>query len=354
MKNEYFELGSAKHNLLGKKIQDNNYDYNEKEYIFDPNKQNDSHTAIVRQIKEQSTVLDIGCASGIIGSILYKYKNCIVDGIEYDKTAYEVSKKKNVYRNVYNFSITDVESSDYKKFVSQKRKYDYIIFADVLEHLINPWDTIINVSKMLKKNGSIIISVPNISHLDIIKSLINGDFNYSRWGILDSTHLRFFTTKSFIQMILNIEKESDYKYDVELCERVLIKPPYFVDDQDYKLFNIDGNLEDYLTLQNIFKLTLVKEKHTKPKYINHDNYFEKMNNYFKKILDDNSNLTDSLNKQNDKILKLKEWNEKLEKDNTFLNNDINRLKNENEQLSKELNAIINSKRWKLINKILKK
>ena len=91
MKNEYFELGSAKHNLLGKKIQDNNYDYNEKEYIFDPNKQNDSHTAIVRQIKEQSTVLDIGCASGIIGSILYKYKNCIVDGIEYDKTAYEVS-----------------------------------------------------------------------------------------------------------------------------------------------------------------------------------------------------------------------------------------------------------------------
>lgn len=279
---KYFELGNIEHSLLASKVEENNYDYNPEKYIFDPNLKNDSHAAIVRQITEKSTVLDIGCASGIIGSILSKYKNCVVDGIEYDKKAAKVASSKKIYRDVFNFSITDVTSKEYKDFMQLNRKYDYVIFADVLEHLVNPWDAIINTSKLLKKGGSIVISIPNISHIDIIKAIIDGDFNYANHGILDSTHLRFFTAKSFVQMIENIEKESRINFSIEFCEAILFKPPYFEDDRYFKLFNLDGKLEDYLCLQNIFKLTPVAKKvNNKLEFVDHAGYFDTMCEYIK-------------------------------------------------------------------------
>lgn len=286
-KKEYFNLGSSEHSILAKKIKENNYDYDPNKYVFDANLKNDSHAAVIRQIAENSSVLDVGCASGIIGSILTKYKKCTVDGIEYDKKAAEITKSKGLYRNVFNFSIVDVDSKEYKSFEKLKTKYDYIIFADVLEHLTNPWEAIVNLSKHLNENGSFIISVPNLSHLDIIRAVINGEFNYTNHGILDSTHLRFFTAKSFVEMIENIEKEYHINFDIEYCENVLIKPPYFKDDQDYKLFNLDGKLEDYLCLQNIFKLTLTKGKGKRNiNFVTHDNYFELMNEKFKSMVNE--------------------------------------------------------------------
>ena len=164
-----FFLGNDKKSGLGTRDVENNYDYDPDTYEFDENKKNDGHTAVVRQIDKNSEVLDVGCASGLIGYILKEYKNCVVDGIEYDKKAYEKAKSKNIYRNIYNFSISEVESVEYKKFSSTKHKYDFIVFADVLEHLIDPWNAIVNASKMLKIGGSIIVSVPNIAHIDITK-----------------------------------------------------------------------------------------------------------------------------------------------------------------------------------------
>lgn len=325
MKKAFFELGSSEVNALAKVVQENNYDYNEQEYEFDEERRNDAHTAVIRQIKDNSLVLDVGCASGILGSVLKRYKNCIVDGIEYDKKAYEVAKKKNIYREIYNFSITDENNADFKKLFNQKERYDFIIFADVLEHLVEPWMALINAAKMLKKGGSIIVSVPNIAHIDIIKSLINGEFNYSRWGILDSTHLRFFTANSFLDMIANINSQYKMNLDAKLCERILIKPPYFIDDQDYKLFNITGKLEDYLTLQTIFKITLSSgnKPKTTEKITDHTDYFDVMNQTFCELIARNT---------------------ELEKAN-------GELKEELAAKNQELAQIKNSKRYKFINKI---
>ncbi len=325
MKKAFFELGSSEVNALAKVVQENNYDYNEQEYEFDEERRNDAHTAVIRQIKDNSLVLDVGCASGILGSVLKRYKNCIVDGIEYDKKAYEVAKKKNIYREIYNFSITDENNADFKKLFNQKERYDFIIFADVLEHLVEPWMALINAAKMLKKGGSIIVSVPNIAHIDIIKSLINGEFNYSRWGILDSTHLRFFTANSFLDMIANINSQYKMNLAAKLCERILIKPPYFIDDQDYKLFNITGKLEDYLTLQTIFKITLSSgnKPKTTEKITDHTDYFDVMNQTFCELIARNA---------------------ELEKAN-------GELKEELAAKNQELAQIKNSKRYKFINKI---
>lgn len=332
--NEGFFLGSDKASHLGLKELENNYDYDPSTYQFDENVKNDGHTAIVRQINKKSEVLDVGCASGLIGYILKEYKECIVDGIEYDKKAYEVAKNKNIYRDIYNFSISESKSKEYKNFCNENKKYDYIIFADVLEHLVEPWSALINISKMLKKGGSIIISLPNIAHLDIIKALIDNEFNYTRWGILDNTHLRFYTASSFADMIKNIAETYKIYFDVKLCERVLIKPPYFTDDKIFQMFNVNNNLEDYLTLQNIFKLTLVNDK----KQANYKIKNKNIDNFEKMLTDYNSKV---------------ELIENLQIENNLLKSQNDNLKIENNNLDEKLQKVLNSKGWKLLEKLRK-
>lgn len=332
--NEGFFLGSDKTSHLGLKEIENNYDYDAATYQFDENLKNDGHTAIVRQIDKKSEVLDIGCASGLIGYILKEYKECIVDGIEYDKKAFEVAKSKNIYRDIYNFSISEKNSKEYKKFCDENKKYDYIIFADVLEHLVDPWNALINASRMLKDDGSIIVSLPNIAHLDIIKALINNEFNYTRWGILDSTHLRFYTASSFVDMMKNIAKTYNIYFDVKLCERILIKPSYFTDDKIFQMFNVNNNLEEYLTLQNIFKLTLVNDK----KQANYKIKNKNIDNFEKILTDYNSKV---------------ELIENLQIENNLLKSQNDNLKIENNNLDEKLQKVLNSKGWKLLEKLRK-
>ncbi|PYT05283.1 MAG: glycosyltransferase/methyltransferase, partial [Acidobacteria bacterium] len=79
-------------------------------------------------------------------------------------------------------------------------QYDAIIFGDVLEHLHNPGVVLEKLSRLLKPGGKILLSLPNIANIWIRISLLMGRFNYSRLGILDETHLRFFTLKTAKQL----------------------------------------------------------------------------------------------------------------------------------------------------------
>lgn len=79
---------------------------------------------------------------------------------------------------------------------------DLILCLDVLEHLINPWETLKRVNLLLKPGGLWIISVPNIRNYHIILDLaFKGKFNYTESGILDQTHLRFFTRSTAVELI---------------------------------------------------------------------------------------------------------------------------------------------------------
>lgn len=317
---KYYALGNGEKNLLSSTKDTNKYDYDDIHFDFDISRKNDSHIAIIRQVKPNSEVLDIGCASGLMGTLLKQYRDCTVDGIEYDKEAIEIAKKKKVYRELFNFSIVEEENKEYIAFMNLNKKYDYIIFGDVLEHLVNPWDALKNVHGLLKENGSIIISLPNIGNLDIIRALINGEFNYQNLGIMDTTHLRFFTANSFVDMIENISNKYQIYYNVELCEKIQFIPPYFNQDKIYDLFRSDNrNIEDFLVLQNIFKLTLSNDKKVKVKGI------KKENDYFQKI-------NDNIEKQY---------------------NEVKNLREEVERLTKERDRIMNSRGWKTIEKIRK-
>ena len=76
----------------------------------------------------------------------------------------------------------------------------YIILADVIEHLHNPEETLARLIPYLKKDGSFLCSIPNLMHMSVISPLLQGRFDYTEAGILDKTHLRFFTLDSIVKL----------------------------------------------------------------------------------------------------------------------------------------------------------
>ena len=79
-------------------------------------------------------------------------------------------------------------------------KFDYIIFGDVLEHLHNPSDVINRCRHILKDHGKIISSIPNLMHYSVLYQLINGNFTYTDTGLLDKTHIHFFTYNEIVRL----------------------------------------------------------------------------------------------------------------------------------------------------------
>jgi 2-polyprenyl-3-methyl-5-hydroxy-6-metoxy-1,4-benzoquinol methylase len=189
--------------------------------LFDPANTNNSWYKALQLIPKKSYVLDVGCSSGSFGEVLTNEWDCLVDGIEINEKDAMLASKK--LRKVYRLNI----ETDNLKIITQR--YDAIYFGDVIEHLVDPVNALKNVKKILKPNGRIIFSIPNMAHLMIRLELLKGDFEYTETGILDKTHLHFYTLKE-IQRIFSESgyeiKKIDYTikdYPNELIDEYLIK-----------------------------------------------------------------------------------------------------------------------------------
>lgn len=148
---------------------------------------------IISWIKPQKRVLDIGCKDGGMGREAVN-RGCWVMGVEKEKK--EAEKAKERYHKVI---WGDIEEKEIQKKI--KEDFHYIICADVLEHLQSPEKMMRQLKKFLKKDGRILISIPNIAHWSIRCSLLQGEFRYTSRGILDSSHRHFFTNDSFTHLI---------------------------------------------------------------------------------------------------------------------------------------------------------
>lgn len=142
-------------------------------------------------------ILEIGCAGGATGKLLKE--RCNVK--EY--VGVEISENAGILARQFldNVIIADVEKVDLERDYGIKKGYfDLILCLDVLEHLYNPWDVLASLQEYLKDDGYLIASIPNIQNITIINNLINGKWEYEKAGILDATHLRFFTRDGIQKM----------------------------------------------------------------------------------------------------------------------------------------------------------
>ncbi len=150
-----------------------------------------------RWIKPGSSVLECGPATGIMTKILRNELSCLLTAIEIDKEAAELAKPYCDKMIIGNLETLNLDEQ------LENEKFDYVILADVLEHLLDPLATLIKLKQFLTSTGEVLVSIPNISHAVILGELIQGKFDYQNDGLLDNTHLKFFTRKSFKELCKN-------------------------------------------------------------------------------------------------------------------------------------------------------
>lgn len=139
-------------------------------------------------------ILELGCGSGNFGDQL-KLDNPqrVVIGIEYNESAKSTAEKK--LDKVYQLNLNDPSVS------LCEEDFDCLVCNDVLEHITDPWNVLKNFQRKVKSGGTIILSIPNIRNHKVLRKLVfHGLWEYADEGILDRTHLRFFTRNSIIQL----------------------------------------------------------------------------------------------------------------------------------------------------------
>ena len=136
-------------------------------------------------------ILDVGTADGYLGAILKDRGHSLV-GVEQDLAAAERARP---YYDT--FHVADVENFEFP----YRDEFDFILFADVLEHVRDPILVLRRSLLTLKQSGELIVSLPNVANIVIRLSLLAGRFDYCERGILDRTHLRFFTLSGLKRMM---------------------------------------------------------------------------------------------------------------------------------------------------------
>lgn len=268
---------------------------------------NSTAAKVLNMVGKNKKVLEIGCSHGYMSKILREELNCYVVGVEIDEESYNISK------NICNRTILgSIEEQNLLESLNSE-EFDVIIFADVLEHLNNPDMVLRQVKNCLKPSGEIVISIPNISYISVILELINDRFEYRKLGILDNTHIRFFTKNSIISLL---EKEG---FQVLCLDRTKVNPiesefnTILQNDEVTSL--IKRNNAEWDTYQYIIKAKIIDGKYNVNLYNNEMEQLKKDNAeiYMKYIkLQDEKNILEK------RFNELVNYVEHLEKDINIL------------------------------------
>lgn len=148
-------------------------------------------------IEEQVTnVLDVGCAAGMNASIYRQMGAKRIVGVELNPEIAQRARER--------FDEVIVGSIEDENLPLSAGHFDLIVCGDVLEHLANPWKTLAYLWRLASSRGKLLVSIPNVRFARVIYQLVvAGDFPYAPVGVLDRTHLRFFTRKSFAHALLD-------------------------------------------------------------------------------------------------------------------------------------------------------
>ena len=138
--------------------------------------------------QDARVILDIGCGEGHFGELLKEERDCHVIGVEHVAEVAGAARAR-LDEVIVASAEADLPLAD--------DSVDCIILNDVLEHLIDPWAALKRLQRVLKPGGWVVASIPNVRHYKVLKQLIqNGRWEYAEKGVLDRTHLRFFTKRT--------------------------------------------------------------------------------------------------------------------------------------------------------------
>jgi 2-polyprenyl-3-methyl-5-hydroxy-6-metoxy-1,4-benzoquinol methylase len=185
-------------------------------YFLEASSKHTTHALVLGKVLKNQMVLDVGCNDGYLGSASDSSNTFY--GLDQEEDA--VIKAKKHYKDVIVYNLNELEKLPWGL------KFDVIIFADVLEHVVDPEKTLLFfVENYLKEDGSVSISLPNIAYWYTRLGLLFGNFDYTETGILDKTHLHFYTAKSAKHFLSNVGLKSvEMKYGSIrfgwLCENV--------------------------------------------------------------------------------------------------------------------------------------
>jgi 2-polyprenyl-3-methyl-5-hydroxy-6-metoxy-1,4-benzoquinol methylase len=165
-----------------------------------PSSKPDSYYANIRwdivdllQSDSNYSILELGCGEGFTGREILKARKAIrYTGIELDENSANIAKTF-----LSEVIVGDVSNADLSGHIE---RHDVLILSEVVEHLQEPWSAVARLMKCVKIGGLVFASSPNIAHWRIITRLVTGNFDYEDSGVMDDTHLRWFTPKTYREL----------------------------------------------------------------------------------------------------------------------------------------------------------
>jgi 2-polyprenyl-3-methyl-5-hydroxy-6-metoxy-1,4-benzoquinol methylase len=148
-------------------------------------------------ITRASNVLELGCSSGRFGGRLSK----ILQADHYVGLDYSEDAILTASEHLDRALVCDLNTAEPSDLELKEEEFDLLVALDVLEHLYDPWQALTRFTACLKPGGFAVVSVPNIQNIAILNGLAHGQWQYQSEGILDATHIRFFTRATAVQLL---------------------------------------------------------------------------------------------------------------------------------------------------------
>jgi SAM-dependent methyltransferase len=172
-------------------------------------------------------ILDLGCGPGTTGLELKRLRKCEVCGVEIFEGAAQIARQ-----NLDEVRVLDLD--DLTPGYFSDNSFDCIIAADILEHLRNPLRVLKNLLPSLQAGGFVVAFIPNVAHYSTIHQLLRQNWNYQDSGLMDRSHLRFFTHRTIKELFMNSGLEI-----VSFRGKVLASPPMDILRRALRSFSSD-------------------------------------------------------------------------------------------------------------------
>lgn len=170
-------------------VQRHRYDY--------PVQPDSAPAKVIRMVGQGRRVLELGSGPGSITRHLHA-NGCQVTALELDPEAIRIVSE--FCEQVHRCNLND---PDWPALLADAERFSVIVAADVFEHLYDPWTALKQTLPLLSADGSLVVSLPHVGHNAVVACLLNEDFAYQPWGLLDNTHIRFWGLKNMQQLFFD-------------------------------------------------------------------------------------------------------------------------------------------------------